>query len=365
MRFKVLAKDLKDILYLFKFTEKDGDDILNSLLLELKSTGLFLTGRDISMALVKNIEILESQGVGRVIINSKVFSNIVRVIDMTETITCEIQDDSFIISTLKTSYKLNLIKSEYPEVRTTEITNNFSVIGKELVKALDKVSICIDANSNKIEYTGLKLELINKNEVLLNGFSIQRIAVAKCDVNSQSEDVIVNIPKKAITEISKIFYIDDVIEFNINKDNGHVHIFNETTHFYSKTIPSYPKSLKRFFEKEYFGNIVFNRKELLNSCKMVNTINKDKELAPIIMKIRDNVEITCISYQYGKASDIINPISCSISVFDLGINATQFIEILTLMKSETVELKFSQVNKEPFVLKNDNVEYLLMPVVFY
>ena len=366
MEFKVLKENIvKHLQYAINFANlKSVTDILQSIYIELKDDNITLKATNFQITFIANIKPIESSREGKLTINCKILHDILKVLPDNSIITFIYEGNNLYINTNYTNYKLATLNSDmFPNMNEIVPSSIFKIETHKLLNIFKKTYICTPIDNPKIEYTGLKLE-INEDQLIVTATGLQRIAIANDTINKEySNDIKMNIPRKTISEIIKIF--EKTEELEVSTDEKLIMFKSEEVTVISKLIDKFPKTVNRLFNSEYPFNIKFNRKEFIEAIRRVSSISND-EVNPISLDIIDNnLELTLLESAYGSSKESLNLIDSNIEKFIIGINSKQILEILSVCESEYVVFQMVD-QRSPALLKpqDENIVYLIVPVEF-
>lgn len=367
MEFKILKENIvKHLQYAINFASSKNSitDILQCVYIELKDNLITLKTTNFNITYIATIETIESSNEGVFTVNCKILHDVLKVLPDSSIINFAFESNNLFISTNKTNFKLATLNSDmFPDISEIIPSSLFNIESIKLLNLLKKTYICLATDTNKVEYSGATLE-INQDNIEIIATGLQRIAISSDKIDKKySNDIKMNIPRKTITEILKIFDKTDTIE--ISTDEKSIMFKSNDITVISKLISKYPKGVNRLFANEYPLKIKFNRKEFIDSVKRVSSISND-DISPVSLLITNtNLELSLIESAYGSSKENLNLIESNIDYFTIGINSKQILEILSISESEYILFEMTD-SKSPALLKpqDENLAYLIVPISF-
>ena len=130
--------------------------------------------------------------------------DIIRILKDDE-ISLEVVNSTILIKQKTSKFKLPIFDaSTFPEFPNIDDKPQISLDSLSLIKNLKKISPAIDTNNPKFELNGALINMKN-NYTDLVGTDTRRLAIAKIETSNSNELSLI-VPKKAILEIQKTIY---------------------------------------------------------------------------------------------------------------------------------------------------------------
>lgn len=181
----------------------------------------------------------------------------------------------------------------------------------------------------------------------------KRLAMVKFD-NASGNNLALIFPKKAITEIQRLFF--DNIELFYNERN--IIIKSQNYIFFSHLINGKFPDYEKILPKEIQTELVLQKSSIIEGIKVINSVTNDVKLT-----FRPNeILFESLSQDNSEAQTQIEinlPITEEI---EIGINSRHVLDFLSQIDS--VEFIWGLNGKNaPFVLKNGNFSTVVMPII--
>lgn len=334
--------------------------ILEGILLKTEENSLRLTGYDLEIAIVTNIEaqIIEP---GELIINAKVFSDIIRHIPYDQTIIEAGEDLNCKIYCGNIEYKMTGIDpKEYPELVVPDNTIETKFPGRTLKDMIRKTIFSVAVTDLRMIHKGIKFE-IHPGELRLVAIDSHRIAIRSEFMETQNTLEFV-VPSKTMNELMRLIPDDDsFVEFILDKSR----ILFKTSGY---TIVS------RLLEGEFmkYGSIIpktFNSmievetEPLIRSLERVSLIINERFKAPLKMEFQENNIRVSASTALGAATDMIDA-TVDGDELEIGIQSRYILDALRACEQEKINIKLVNPLSPVCITPTDGEQYLylILPV---
>ncbi len=332
--------------------KKDASQITSHILLHADGEKLISKATDFETGIsiqTTNLEIIQS---GEVTANGKKLLDIVKILK-DDNITLETDEEFLHIKQNRSKFKLPTFKaSQYPEFPSINNRDQFKIEPIAFLQAIKKISPAIDTNNPKYELNGTLID-IREQYINFVATDTRRLAVYSLDQNLENHKAII-IPKKAISEIQKIFFD----EMEIFYDENIFIIKSSNFTFFTKLINGKYPDYQRIIPKEHKYELTLNRNEMIEKLKQITTISYEMKLTFNRDKIifeslnEDNIEAkTELEYNLPIEEEIY-----------LAINSRYMLDFLANIEKDEFKLSYND-STLPFVLKSHNFVTVVMPIM--
>ena len=354
MKIEINKQILESILInLQSFLEKkDATQITSHILFTTKDNQATIKATDLEIGLkitTNKITIIEE---GNFTVNGKKLLNIIKILK-DEKITLETISDILIIKQKHSRFKLPTFEpTAYPSFPTIEDNNQVSINSSKLIQNLKKISPAIDNNNPKFELNGAYIN-IQEDSIDLVGTDTRRLAISSITSQNQKELSII-VPKKAILEIQKLF-LDDV-KIYINETN--LIISNQNYLFYTRLINGKYPDYQRIIPKNTKQKLTLNKKDMINSIKMITTISQEIK----IVFTQNSIIFNSLSSDNIEAKTQLEVSNNIDEDFQLAFNSKYLLDFLSQINSEEFQIKFNEPSL-PFLVEDKEFITIIMPIV--
>ncbi len=205
------------------------------------------------------------------------------------------------------------------------------------------------------EITEKKAVLLDIKEYSYNFIATdtKRLAMIKFDKPS-GKNLSLIFPKRAITEIQKLFF--DQVELFFNEQN--IIIKSQNYVFFSQLINGKFPDYEKILPKEIATELVIPKAKIIEGIKVINSVTNDVK---ITFKSNE-ILFESLSQNNSEAKTQIEmelPITEEIEV---GVNSRHILDFLTQI--DTADFIWGLNGKNaPFVLKSENFSTVVMPII--
>lgn len=364
MQFRVLKEDiLKYLQYANSFTNPKGlNDILQNIYIEVENNTVNIKATNYQMGFSCFFEAESVEKEGRITVSCRKLLDIIKELPDGALIDFIYDDTRLNVICGKSKFKLSTLSSEYfPMISDIVPEYYIKINAADFINIMKRTHFCISNDSSKIEYTGAQLR-INRSDVETFATGMQRIAIASTTIDAEyANDFIINIPKKTISEVLRIFESKGEIE--IHTDRRQISFKHDNIIIYSKLIEKFIKNIEKLFNSDYPIKAKLDRKSFIDASKRVSAITSD-ETPGIILNFENNtLNISSLETIYGEGSETIDVLNYNSEPFEIILNARHLNEILNNIDSEEFTLEMADRRSPVLVTPADNnYRYLVVPI---
>ncbi|NPA74092.1 MAG: DNA polymerase III subunit beta [Epsilonproteobacteria bacterium] len=313
--------------------------------LNIKSTDLEI-GIEINS---KNLKVIE---MGNATANGKKLFDIVKILK-DDDVTLETINDYLYIKQKNSKFKLPMFNpSEFPEFPKIDNKPRFDINSSQLVRSIKKIAPAIDTNNPKFELNGALID-IKEEYINIVATDTKRLALVKIE-NSSEKNISLIIPKKAITEIQKIFFDEIAIYYDENTLIAKSPNFT----FFTKLINGKYPDYERIIPKDMDKKLLLSRDKFIEAIKQIWVVSQEIKITfkPEIIVFESlnesNIEAkTEIETNTGLEEDI-----------SLAVNSKHIIDFLTNIEKSSFSFGYNDSNL-PFTLESENFITIIMPIM--
>jgi len=332
--------------------KKDLSQVTSHILINAIEDELILKATDFEIGLSynsKNVKIVDR---GTATANGKKLLDIIKILKDDEVI-LETINDNLYIKQNKSKFKLPMFNpNEFPSFPKIDNKSKFNINSSLFVRSIKKIAPAIDNNNPKFELNGALIDI--KNDFInLVSTDTRRLAIVKLE-NSTGNNFSLIIPKKAISEIQKLFF--DEIE--IYYDENTLIAKSSNFQFFTKLINGKFPDYERIIPKDKNFRLLLNRNKIVEAVKQISIISNEMKITFKSDKIvfeslnDENIEAkTEIEYITGLDNDIY-----------LATNSRYLIDFLSNIENSDFTLGFND-SSLPFTLEDENFITIVMPIM--
>ncbi len=335
--------------------------ILEGILLEAGDS-FKLTGNDLEIGIECYVD-ADIKQTGSIVINSKMFGDIVRRLPESE-ILIEVKENNMVVIECENSYfeVKGLQSSGFPSILEIERENAFK-ISQKLVRDMIKQTIfAVSVEESRPILTGSLIECKN-NEISFVSIDGFRLALRKNKIESDHRDFNTVVPGKTLNEIVKILQpVDEEISIFIS--NNQVMFDMGRCRVVSRLLEGEYLNYRGIIPVDHETKIRVNTKELLLSIERASLISADEKRYPVKFSITDEKMIISSSTEIGNSREELR-VETAGKELEIGFNPRYFIEALRVIEDEFIEIYFT-TSMGPCIIrpeeKDVRYEYLVVPI---
>ncbi|PRR81387.1 DNA polymerase III subunit beta [Clostridium vincentii] len=341
-------------------TGKSTMPILEGIYITANKKEVTLIGSDMDVSIETKVEANVIQE-GTVVIDSKIFGEIIRKLPNSEVRIERIENDTLQISCEKSVFNVVYMNSdEFPSLPEIDEEKQIQIPQNILKNMIKSTSFAVAQDETRPILQGILFEMKNRklNLVALDGY---RLAI-KTEYLDSDFDIEVVIPGKTLNEVSKI--LDDVESIvNITFSNNHI-LFNlNKTRIISRLLDGKFVNYNSLLPQEHKLLVEVNKQYLQNGIERASLMAKDGNSNLIKLEVQqDNLIITSNS-QLGKVREEVAIIMQGEGI-QIAFNSRYLLDVLKNMEEDIVVLEMTS-SVTPCIIKakeTDSYRYLVLPV---
>ncbi|MCK9256921.1 MAG: DNA polymerase III subunit beta [Sulfurospirillaceae bacterium] len=332
--------------------KKDLSQITSHILIEAKDSSFEVKASDYEIGLTFQSNLIRIQDEGSATANGKKLLDIIKSLKDEEVILETIRDNLY-IKQRNSKFKLPMFNpEEFPEFPTILEKPKFDIDSKNFIRAIKKISPAIDSNNPKYELNGALID-IKESFINLVGTDTKRLSIIRLNTTSD-ENISIIIPKKAISEMQKLF--NDEIE--IFYDETTLIAKSDNFTFFTKLINGKFPDYDRIIPSEMNFRIQLPKDKMVDSIRQISIISNELKLTFKPEKIvfeslnDENIEAkTEIELVTGLDEEIV-----------LGLNSRFILDFLSSIEEQNFSLGYND-STLPFMLSSENFRTIIMPII--
>ncbi|MGE4294211.1 MAG: DNA polymerase III subunit beta [Campylobacterales bacterium] len=354
MKFAITKSTLENMLSTLQpfLEKKDNSQITAHILFQVAPDELVLKATDMEMGLSITCKELIPESFGSFTCHGKKILDIIRILKEGQ-VTLENDGDNVLIKQNRSKYKLpSFDASTFPNFPVSENLPKVNIDSQKLITAFKKVSPAIAVNNPKFELNGA---LIDVRGAVINVVSTdtKRLALYKIE-QTADKNLSIIIPKKAISEIQKIFAAD----LKLYYDETNLIMVSEDYFFFTKVISGKFPDYERIIPRELAHLFTLNTEKMIDAIRQVSILSQE---------IRITFESGLITFEtlqqdneeaktgFETEATVENP-------FSVAVNSRFLLDFLGQCGTESFVLGFNEPNM-PFQLKSEQFSTIVMPII--
>lgn len=336
--------------------------VLANILLKLSADSLILTGTDLEIQVMVQMEI-KSADTGEITVPARKFLDICRLLPSGAEINFAYQNGKVTIQSGSSRFTLSTLAADsYPDFPENEPEYEFTIQAEKLKKALDRTIFCMANQDFRYYLNGLMMHISNSTLKLVTSDG-HRLAIYEQDINQATGiDSRIIIPRKAVQELSRILDThDEDATLQISKNNFKVLVGNLV--FLSKLIDAKYPDFSKIYQQDYLPPIQINKQALKETLTRV-AILANEQTKGIILEINsDHIFINSYNPEHEEAEEKI-AIEFTGTPSSITFNVQYLLEALANLDSELAILSIASNLSSCFIEEPHEVPYkfIVMPM---
>ncbi|MRI84240.1 MAG: DNA polymerase III subunit beta [Nitratiruptor sp.] len=335
------------------FLEKrDMSQITSHIYLNATDQGLELKASDYEMGLATQLQEATIHEPGAVTANGKKLLDIVRILKE-GTITLEGKGDALRITQKSSKFKLpSFDPSQFPPFPETSNLPRIDMQAREFIDSFKKIAPAIDTNNPKYELNGALID-IKGDRINFVATDTRRLALVSIPKTLDQELQLI-IPKRAITEIQKIF----LNQMEVGYDPNHLIVTSPNYTLFTKLINGRYPDYERIIPQSLRYKLTLPKQAMVDAIKQITIISSEIKLT----FLPDRIHFTNLSDDNIEAQTEIEVATPFREPFTMGMNSRYLLDFLAQIDEEHFEMGINEPDI-PFQLRSGNFTTIVMPIV--
>lgn len=339
---------------------KNNITLLDGILLEANKI-FKMTGNDLEIGIECTIS-ADIRKEGSVVINSKIFGDIIRKMPDSEIMIELLDNNDVLIESENSVFKIKGNPSDdYPLLPEIEAEESFKISQKIAKDMIRQTIFSVGDDEYREILTGSLIES-DENQLVFVAIDGHRMAVRKTVNDTQNTSFKVVVPGKTLNEISKILEPEEN-EIEIFTSKNQILFKIDNCKVMSRLLEGEYLNYKSIIPDEYETKIRLNTKELLSSMERAALMSINEKKYPVRFDIEDDVLVISSSTEIGNVRDEIS-VDMEGKNMTIGFNPKYFLEALRVIDDEVVDIYFNS-DIGPCTIKpieGNEFAYMILPV---
>lgn len=342
--------------------------ILTNILLEAdeEKNIIRLSSTDLEVTAVSEIECQVKEG-GKTAIPAKNITEIIRYMPEDE-IRFSVKENKCRIKCLNTDFSLICANPEdFPEIPERNWESSFTINAKLFSKIVEKTSFAVSDQLGRPAFSGILWELDEhlQKMVATDGKRLGKYEI-QLPLNIEKRSIIM--PIKGLNLVRRII-TDEIPDLRILAEESAISFDYNSYKIYSRLIEANYPDYEAVIPYDNSKIVEIDLESLKNAVHRVSLLASEDTFTVMLNFSKNQLEISSEDVEKGSADEIleIGAESTKVENFQIGFNYKYLLEILNLIDSEKVQIKFEN-SLDPVLFYNteypENEEniFLLMPL---
>jgi DNA polymerase-3 subunit beta len=336
--------------------------ILSNILIQIKDNKLTLTGTDLEVEIITTFDIDSAEN-DEITLPGRKFIDICRALPAEAEIEVTTDSERAVIRSGRSRFTLSTLPAtEFPNLDPITSPLEFSLTQKDLKRLIEKTQFCMAQQDVRYYLNGLLLEITPEKitAVATDGHRLALSEISGSFPVTENRQII--IPRKGVTELARLLEDTDG-SVQIRLSENHIKIDLDGLSFTSKLIDGKFPDYQQVIPKDANNNIICLREPLRQAFARASVLSNEKYRG-IRLQFSDNsLKATVHNPEQEEAEENIE-INYQGDEMEIGFNVAYFLEALSVIDEENVELHLTDTNHSCLVQGQGDIysRYVIMPM---
>lgn len=336
--------------------------ILSNVLLKVSGPELQITGTDLELELVNQVQIEQSED-GEIAVPARKLFDICRGLPEGAEVSFELKDQRATLKSGRSRFVLaTMSPEEFPVLDALEEGQRFSLPRKELSKLLERTHFAMAHQDVRYYLNGLLLEA-GKDQVRCVATDGHRLALCETDADLTSDlEIQVIVPRKAIMEMMRLLGdSDEQIELQINPH--HLQIQLGSIRFTSKLIDGRFPDYERVIPASG-SEIMLGDRETVRMALSRTAILSNEKFRGVRLTLSDGrLRLQAHNPEHEEAEEDME-VDYSGAGLEVGFNVNYLLDALGCMHADQFVLELSGPDSSGLLREQDDEssKFVIMPM---
>ncbi|SQH74562.1 DNA polymerase III, beta subunit [Shewanella benthica] len=336
--------------------------ILANLLVEVSGHTLKMTGTDLEVELVGQVQLEGDVEEGRTTIPAKKFLDIVKSLPDQVEIKIEQQDNRLLLRSGRSRFTLaTLPAEEYPNVEAFESDIEFTIKQGILKSLIDATQFSMANQDVRYYLNGLLLET-DGNVLRAIATDGHRLALShrKIEANLPKKQVIV--PRKGVVELQRLYEGED-LDVTIAIGDNAIRATTSSAVLTSKLVDGRFPDYRRVLPKGGDKIVIASRNQLKQALLRASILSNEKFRGVRVQLENNLLKITANNPEQEEAEEIID-VEYDNTPLEIGFNVSYLLDVLNNLPSDEVRITLIDGNSSALIENHieENSMYVVMPM---
>lgn len=336
--------------------------ILGNVLIQSSNGITSLTATDLEIELVAKLDIDCDQNFATTLPARKLL-DICKALPDKSDIEFTIEENQVMLKAQRSRFTLaSLPAADYPRLDEIQFQTDFEIAQDSLKLLIDKTAFAMAQQDVRYYLNGLLLEL-HKDFIRLVATDGHRLALSENDgATGLDVEKQLIIPRKGVLELARLLDSHDQTA-KVMLSQNHIRVQTDNLVFTSKLIDGKFPDYNRVIPVDGNKTMTVNRDLLKNALQRISILSNEKYRGIRLTLGKDTLSIQANNPDQEEAQEEIS-VSYQETEIEIGFNVTYLIDVLSVLDSEDVQMKFKDSNSS-CVMSADNTEkfrFVVMPM---
>ncbi len=337
--------------------------VLSNLLVVAEGDQLSITGTDLEVELSATVSGVNVEQEGIATIPARKLGDIWKSLPEGADVSVSVSAEKASIKSGRSRFTLaTLPHADFPKVDGGEKESMLALSTADMKRLLDQVSFSMAQQDVRYFLNGMLLEIDkgHSRAVATDGHRLAMCTISKGINDSERLQSI--IPRKGVTEIARLLDDND-IDLTLAIGPNHLRVnrwsYALTTKLVDGKFPDYEKVIP----KDVTRTIVGDRETLKQGFSRASILSNEKYRGVRLILDGENLTIRANNPEQEEAEESVSVVYDG-DPMEIGFNVSYLLDILSVVKGETVQLSVSDANSSALIESpaDENSVYVVMPM---
>ena len=355
-----LLKPLQQIVNVIE--KRQTMPILANVLLKLNQQTLVLSGTDLEIQIVAQLDVDSSQS-GETTVPARKFLDICRLLPAEAVIKFKADETKVKIESEKSRFSLTTLAAEnYPGFPENDADFQFTIAAEKLKIALDKTLFCMANQDFRYYLNGLMMNVSNQSLKLVASDG-HRLSIYHGEIDEATElDNRIIIPRKGIQELARLLeHSENEVTLLISKNQ--IKVLLENLIFSAKLIDAKYPDFSKIYQQEYLSPIRIDKKLFKEALTRVAILAHEKSKGISLQISSEKMLLTAYNPAQEEAEEEMQ-IEFSGTPTTISFNGQYLLEAVSNIDAETLVLTIASNLSSCFIQEPEDAPYkfIVMPM---
>ncbi|MCL1059500.1 DNA polymerase III subunit beta [Shewanella sp. Choline-02u-19] len=336
--------------------------ILANLLVEVSAHSLKLTGTDLEVELVGEVQLEGDVIEGRTTVPAKKFLDIVKSLPDLVELKIEQQENRLLLRSGRSRFTLaTLPAEEYPNVEAFTADIEFTLKQGTMKSLIDATQFSMANQDVRYYLNGLLLET-EGNVLRAIATDGHRLALSHRIIDATLPEKQVIVPRKGVLELMRSFEGDD-LDVTIAIGDNAIRATTATAVFTSKLVDGRFPDYRRVLPKGGDKIVIANRLQLKQALLRASILSNEKFRGVRVQLENNLIKITANNPEQEEAEEILD-VEYENTPLEIGFNVSYLLDVLNNLPSDDVRITLIDGNSSALIDNHieQNSMYVVMPM---
>lgn len=336
--------------------------ILANLLVEVSGHSLKMTGTDLEVELVGQVQLHGDVEEGRTTIPAKKFLDIVKSLPDQVELKIEQQENRLLLRSGRSRFTLaTLPAEEYPNVEAFQADIEFTIKQGTLKSLIDATQFSMANQDVRYYLNGLLLET-EGNVLRAIATDGHRLALSHRQIEATLPEKQVIVPRKGVVELQRLFEGED-LDITIAIGDNAIRATTASAVFTSKLVDGRFPDYRRVLPKGGDKIVIASRNHLKQALLRASILSNEKFRGVRVQLENNLIKITANNPEQEEAEEILD-VEYENTPLEIGFNVSYLLDVLNNLPSDDVRITLIDGNSSALIenhIEEDSM-YVVMPM---